>query len=162
MIQSDIMLSAIMTVLPNGLPSEEDVARMTQSEKEQLYMDQKLIIQIFRERSQAVISSLQERLASRTSSDSSNLGKTRSEVRFSVPLEKPLVVSQPRQREIRRTRPRVMTSSERILDTRPMSLRRLDAPKKCPSVDQFALEPEPKEVKRQRYANLQDRPRFKL
>lgn len=165
MLHSDIMLETIRKVLPDGLPTDEQVAQMTQEEKEQLYADQKLIMQMFRERSQTIIASMQERLARHTSHDQSPLLKTRSELKFSIPLGKPPPQNpaQPRTKEPRRTRPRVMTSCEKIRDKRPMSLRRLDQPKKAPTPEPFVpFDAQVKEPKRERYATLQDRPRFRL
>ena len=158
-VESEVMKSTIRKVLPNGLPSDAEIARMTQSEKEQLYEDQKLIIKLFRETAQRVVTGLQEKLQG-YASGRPMLHETHSVEALPIKIAPP---PQPRQREAPRARNRIAVNQEKPVERKVTKVKKTDLVKRLfRSTDEFPGITEKKEPRRQRGGNANHRPPFKV
>ena len=132
---------------------------MTQSEKEQLYEDQKLIIRLFRETAQRVIAGLQDRLQ-RHASGRPMIHETHSVEALPIKIAPP---PQPRQREAPRARNRIAVNQEKPVERKVTKVKKTDLVKRLfRSTDEFPGITEKKEPRRQRGGNTNQRPPFKV
>ena len=153
------MKATIRKVLPNGLPSDSDIKQMTQAQKEQLYEDQKLIIKLFRDNAQIAITCLQEKLAMYASRRPA-IPETRSVEQIPLKITPP--PSQP-QREAPRPRHRILQNQDKPPERRQMKIKKVDGTSRLfRSTEEFPRIAEKREARRQRYANLNQRPPFKV